>query len=98
VSRDIDCDQIPSTDEEEDWDFVPGDLSDAVDLNREARRGGEHLLPANIEVMQRLNEVIRGQMLAEESGHNGISGTKTPGEGVVGTGELQESGVSGAEV
>jgi transposase InsO family protein len=94
VSRSIDLDQIPSTDEEEDWDFVPVDLSDAVDLNREAARGGEHLLPANIEVMQRLNEVLRGQMLAEESGDNGV---EAPGEVAVGPGELQESGVSGAE-
>jgi hypothetical protein len=36
-------------------------------------------------------------MLAEESGHNGTPGTEAPGEGVVGTGELQESSVSGAE-
>jgi hypothetical protein len=97
VPSDIEYDKIPSTDEEEDWDFVPVDLSDAVDLNREAGRGGEHLLPANIEVMQRLNEVIRGHMLAGESGHNGIPGIEAPREGAVGTGELQESGVGGAE-
>jgi hypothetical protein len=94
VPRSIDLDQIPSTDEEEDWDFVPVDLSDAVDLNREAARGGEHLLPANLEVMHRLNEVLRGQMLAEESGDKGL---EAPGEAAVGPGELQESGVSGAE-
>jgi transposase InsO family protein len=97
VLNDIECDQIPSSDEEEDWDFVPVDLSDAVDLNRVAGRGDEHLLPANIEVMQRLNEVIRGHMLAEESGRNGIPGTEAPGEGAMGTGEQQESGASGAE-
>jgi hypothetical protein len=51
VPREIDCDQVPSTDEEEDWDFVPVDLTDAVNLNREAGRGGEYLLPANVEVM-----------------------------------------------
>jgi hypothetical protein len=34
--QDVHCDQVTSSANEEDWDFVPVDVAEAVDMNREA--------------------------------------------------------------
>jgi hypothetical protein len=88
--RDVNCDQVPSSADEEDWDFVPVDVAEAVDLNREAGRGADQLLPANLEVMQRLNEVLRQQAQAEESGNRDTHGSGVSGEESMGPGDEQE--------
>jgi hypothetical protein len=88
--RDVNCDQVPNSADEEDWDFVPVDVAEAVDLNREVGRGADQLLPANLEVMQRLNEVLRQQAQAEESGNRDPHGSGVSGEESMGPGDEQE--------
>jgi hypothetical protein len=79
--RDVNCDQVPSSSSEEDWDFVPVDVAEAVDMNREAGRGEDQILPANLEVLQRLNEVLRQQAHAGESGNRDTHGSGVSGPG-----------------
>jgi hypothetical protein len=86
--RDVNCDQVPSS--AEDRDSVPIDVAEAVDMNREAGRGEDQLLPANLEVMQRLNEVLRQQAQAEESGNRDTHGPGVSGEESMGPGDEQE--------
>jgi transposase InsO family protein len=88
--RDVNCDQVPSSADEEDWDFVPVDVPEAVDMNREAGRGEDQILPANLEVLQRLNEVLRQQAQAEESGNRDTHGPGVSGEESMGPGDEQE--------
>jgi transposase InsO family protein len=88
--QDVHCDQVSSSADEEDWDFVPIDVAEAVDMNREAGRGEDQLLPAHLEVMQRLNEVLRKQAQAEESGNRDTHGPGVSGEESMGLGDEQE--------
>jgi hypothetical protein len=88
--RDVNCDQVPSSANEEDWDFVPVDVAEAVDMSTEAARGEDPLLPANLEVMQRLNEVLRQQAHVEESGNRDTHGPGVSGEESMGLGDEQE--------
>eukprot|EP00884_Botryococcus_braunii_P002393 jgi/Botrbrau1/12154/Bobra.0186s0065.1 len=59
-------------------------------MNREAGRGEDQILPANVEVLQRLNEVLRQQAPAEESGNRDTHGPGVSGEESMGPGDEQE--------
>ena len=68
LPHDDNINEIPENANDDDWDFVPVELTDAVEMTRDAGRGTNQHLPTNLKVMRSLTEVLRDQALAEESG------------------------------